>query len=73
MIAADFHVRERIAGIIPRHDLPAGLNLGVEDTPQPGLSVIDRLVEPHQVNYRTAGLDHLGKGIIRTLLFIAPP
>ena len=64
---------ERIAGIIPRHDVPAGLNLSVEDTRKPCLNVIDRLVEPHQVNDRAAGLDYLGKGIIWTLLFIASP
>ena len=43
------------------------------DSEDAGDNVIDRLVEPHQVNYRTAGLDHLDKGIIRTLLFIASP
>ena len=64
---------EHIAGIIPHQNLPDSLNLSVGDTRKLCLNVIDRLVEPHQVNDRAAGLDHLGKGIIRTLLFIAPP
>ena len=59
---ADFYVMERINGIIPRQDLPEGLNLSVEDTRKLCLNVIDRMIELHQVDYQAAGLDSLGKG-----------
>ncbi len=62
IMAADFYIMERIVGIIPRQDLPNGLNLNVENTRQLCLNVIDRLIELHQVDYRAAGLDRLGKG-----------
>ncbi|MEN9358112.1 MAG: hypothetical protein RL695_2283, partial [Pseudomonadota bacterium] len=58
----DFYVMERIRGIIPRQNLPEGLNLSVEDTRKLCLSVIDKMIELHQVDYKAAGLDSLGKG-----------
>ena len=58
----DFYVMERICGIIPRQNLPEGLNLSVEDTRKLCLSVIDKMIELHQVDYKAAGLDSLGKG-----------
>lgn len=58
----DFYVMERIRGIIPRQNLPEGMNLSVEDTRHLCLSVIDKLIELHQVDYQAAGLDSLGKG-----------
>ena len=62
VMEADFYVMERINGIIPRQDLPEGLNLSVEDTRKLCLNVIDRMIELHQVDYQSAGLDSLGKG-----------
>jgi len=62
VMEADFYVMERINGIIPRQDLPEGLNLSVEDTRKLCLNVIDRMIELHQVDYQAAGLDSLGKG-----------
>jgi aminoglycoside phosphotransferase (APT) family kinase protein len=58
----DFYVMERLRGIIPRQNLPEGLNLSVEDTRKLCLSVIDKMIELHQVDYKAAGLDSLGKG-----------
>lgn len=58
----NFYVMERIAGIIPRQDLPEELNLSVEDTNRLCLNVIDKLVELHQVDYKQAGLEGIGKG-----------
>lgn len=58
----DFYVMERIRGIIPRQNLPEGLNLSVEDTRKLCLSVIDKMIELHQVDYKAAGLESLGKG-----------
>ena len=62
VMEADFYVMERINGIIPRQDLPEGLNLSVEDTRKLCLNVIDKLVELHSSDPRAAGLSQLGKG-----------
>ena len=59
---ADFYVMARIKGIIPRSNLPKGLALSPEDTRTLCLSVIDKMIELHQVDYHAAGLDNLGKG-----------
>jgi len=62
VLGCDFYVMERIAGIIPRRDLPAGMTLSPEDTRRLCLTVIDRLIELHQVDPVAAGLSGLGKG-----------
>lgn len=59
---ADFYVMARISGIIPRQNLPKGLILSPEDTRQLCLNVIDKMIELHQVDYKQAGLDNMGKG-----------
>jgi len=58
----DFYVMERIAGIIPRANMPKGMTLTSEQTRQLCQGVIDKLIELHQVDYKAAGLEHLGKG-----------
>lgn len=58
----DFYVMERIRGIIPRANLPKGLQLSEADTRQLCIGVIDKLIELHQVDHEAAGLSHLGKG-----------
>lgn len=58
----DFYVMERIAGIIPRANLPRGMTLTEQETRQLCQGVIDKLIELHQVDYRAAGLEHMGKG-----------
>jgi len=62
VIGAEFFVMERLRGIIPRKDLPSDLTFDVAQTRALCLSVIDRLIELHQVDYQTAGLSMLGKG-----------
>ncbi len=57
-----FYVMERVNGIILRRDLPKGMTLNAADTRKLCMTVIDRLIELHQVDYRAAGLEHLGKG-----------
>lgn len=59
----DFYVMERILGIIPRANLPRGLNLTPKQTKELCLGVIDKLIELHQVDHKAAGLDELGKGL----------
>lgn len=58
----DFYLMDRIKGIIPRANLPKGLNLNEAQTRQLCQGVIDKLIELHQVDYQAAGLDHIGKG-----------
>ncbi|MEZ5024341.1 MAG: hypothetical protein R2728_13960 [Chitinophagales bacterium] len=42
--------------------MPKGLNLSKQEVNQLCTNVLDRLVELHQVDYKAAGLDTLGKG-----------
>ncbi len=62
VLGCPFYVMERLNGIIPRRDLPPGLSLSPEETRTLCLSVIDRMIELHRVDYRAAGLESLGKG-----------
>src|SRR5690606_24495787 len=62
IIGAEFYVMERIAGIIPRKNLPRGLVLDAATTRQLCTNVLDKLIELHQVNVETTGLASLGKG-----------
>ena len=62
VIGCDFYVMEKLNGIIPRANLPKGLNLSKQEVNQLCTNVLDRLVELHQVDYKAAGLDTLGKG-----------
>lgn len=62
IMEGDFYVMERIYGIIPRKDLPPELKLTPEEIRRLCINVIDKLIELHQVDYRAAGLEGLGKG-----------
>ena len=63
VIGADFYVMERMEGIIPRANLPKGIDLNVEQTRALCTNVIDALVELHQVDYRKhSDLVSLGRG-----------
>ena len=62
VMGCDFYLMDRIKGIIPRANLPKGLNLSEAQTRQLCQGVIDKLIELHQVDYQAAGLDHIGKG-----------
>lgn len=62
VIGSDFYVMERIPGIILRRDLPEGMTLEPDRARALGLSMIDRLIELHQVDPARAGLSDLGKG-----------
>lgn len=61
VMGCDFFVMERIAGIIPRQDLPAGLGFDAATTRRLCESVIDKLVELHSIPL-TPELLAIGKG-----------
>jgi aminoglycoside phosphotransferase (APT) family kinase protein len=62
VIGAEFYVMERIDGVILRTRLPPALRLKPSETRALCLTVIDKLIELHRVDYRSAGLETLGKG-----------
>ena len=62
VMGCDFYVMERIAGIIPRRDLPAGLAFGEVETRRLCVNVVDKLVELHAIDPQAAGLADLAKG-----------
>ena len=63
VIGADFYVMERMEGIIPRANLPKGMDLDVEQTRALCTNVIDALVDLHQVDYKEhPDLVNLGRG-----------
>ena len=62
VIGAEFYVMERLAGIIPRKNMPRGLQLDAATTRKLCTNVLDKLVELHRVDYKAAGLESLGKG-----------
>jgi aminoglycoside phosphotransferase (APT) family kinase protein len=62
VIGCEFYVMRRIAGLIPRANLPEGLTLDRDQAHRLGLAFVDRLVELHQVDVAAAGLGGLGKG-----------
>ncbi|RZL09722.1 MAG: phosphotransferase family protein [Rubrivivax sp.] len=59
---AEFYVMERIAGIIPRKNLPRGLVLDAATTRRLCTNVLDQLIALHRVDVQAAGLESLGKG-----------
>jgi aminoglycoside phosphotransferase (APT) family kinase protein len=62
VIGAEFYVMERIAGIIPRKNLPRGLQLDAATTRTMCTHVLDKLIELHKVDVQATGLQSLGKG-----------
>lgn len=62
VMGCDFYVMERIEGIIPRANLPAGLTLDRAQVATLCRNAIDRLIELHSVDVTSAGLEQLGKG-----------
>ena len=63
VIGADFYVMERMEGIIPRAELPEGIDLNPEQTRLLCTNVLDALVELHQIDYTEhPDLVNLGRG-----------
>jgi aminoglycoside phosphotransferase (APT) family kinase protein len=62
LIGREFYIMEKLVGIIPRANLPKGIELSEQQVRQLCANVIDKLIELHKVNYHAAGLAGLGKG-----------
>lgn len=62
VIGREFYIMQKLEGIIPRANLPKGLQLSASEVHTLCTNVIDKLVELHKVNYTQAGLQDLGKG-----------
>jgi aminoglycoside phosphotransferase (APT) family kinase protein len=62
IIGTDFYVMEKLQGIVPRKNMPKGLNITKNETHQLCLNALDSLIKLHLVDYKTAGLSHLAKG-----------
>jgi aminoglycoside phosphotransferase (APT) family kinase protein len=62
VMGCDFFVMERIAGIIPRQELPPELGLDAAMTRRLCVNVVDKLVALHSIDLLAAGLGGLGKG-----------
>jgi aminoglycoside phosphotransferase (APT) family kinase protein len=58
----DFYIMQRVEGIIPRANLPKGLELSEEEVRKLCLSVIDKMVDLHRIDIEEAGLSDFGKG-----------
>ena len=62
ILGTEFYVMEKFTGVIPRKNLPRGLETTDQQTKQLCTNVLDSLIELHKVDYKKAGLEHLGKG-----------
>ena len=62
LIGTEFYVMEKINGLIPRKNMPKGLELDTSQTRQLCLNSLDSLIELHQVDYKSANLDSIAKG-----------
>lgn len=62
VIGAEFYVMQRLDGIIPRKNLPRGVQLSPQQVRTLCLNVLDTLVALHKVDHRAAGLEGIGKG-----------
>ena len=63
VIGCDFYVMERLVGIIPRANLPKGLDLNRDEVRTLCTNVIDALIELHQIDpAQSDTLTDIGKG-----------
>ena len=62
LIGAEFYVMEKLNGVIPRTNMPSGLNFTPEQARTLCNNALDVLVSLHQADYRAAGLSGIAKG-----------
>jgi len=61
VIGAPFYLMERVRGIVLRDRPPAGVTLGEATMRGVCLAAVDTLAELHQVDWRAAGLEGIGR------------
>ena len=62
VIGCDFYVMQRIEGIIPRKNLPKGLDFSEQQVHELCVNMLDQLIALHQVPYQDTPLAQLGQG-----------
>jgi len=62
IVGAEFYVMQKLNGIIPRTNMPPGLDLNKEQCRELCINALDSLIELHQVDLRAAGLHTIAKG-----------
>lgn len=62
VLGAEFVVMERLVGVIPQRDLPAGVTLTEAAARALGDDMVDRLVQLHSLDVEATGLSAFGKG-----------
>jgi aminoglycoside phosphotransferase (APT) family kinase protein len=62
VMGSEFYLMEKLTGIIPRANLPKGLNLHETQIQTLCTNVLDKLIELHQIDVETTGLNAFGKG-----------
>lgn len=59
---SDFYVMEKLVGVIPRKNMPRGMELDEATVGTLCKNALDSLIALHKVDYKAAGLSELGKG-----------
>ena len=62
LIGSDFYVMQRIRGIIPRKNMPRGLELSSEQARALCTNMLDKLIALHKVDIESSSLAEFGKG-----------
>nr|WP_136251763.1 phosphotransferase family protein [Ningiella ruwaisensis] len=62
ILGAEFYVMEKLSGIIPRKHFPRGLEISPQQARTLCEVALDELIKLHNVDYKAASLDHIGKG-----------
>lgn len=62
ILGDDFYLMDRLEGIIPRKNLPRGVDLSPAQVRTLCENVLDTLIKLHQVDVDATGLAHLGAG-----------
>lgn len=62
VIGSEFYVMERLAGPIPRRELPRDVSLSPEEVRRLCVNALDLLVDLHSVDTEAAGLSGFGRG-----------
>ena len=62
IVGAEFYVMEKLNGLIPRTNMPKGLNLSPLQCRELCFNALDSMIELHHVDYKAAGLGQIAKG-----------